>query len=55
MIAAVLNGADLKIIGNNVNKLIFSLHVNPEIKSIEELRGKRIAGVIFAAGQQPVV
>jgi ABC-type nitrate/sulfonate/bicarbonate transport system substrate-binding protein len=43
MIAAVLNGADLKIIGNNVNKLIFSLHVKPEIKSIEELRGKRIA------------
>ena len=43
VIAAVLNGADLKIIGNNVNKLIFSLHVKPEIKSIEELRGKRIA------------
>ena len=43
VIAAVLNGADLKVIGNNVNKLIFSLHVKPEIKSIEELRGKRIA------------
>lgn len=43
VIAAVLNGADLKVMGNNVNKLIFSLHVKPEIKSIEELRGKRIA------------
>jgi ABC-type nitrate/sulfonate/bicarbonate transport system substrate-binding protein len=43
VIAAVLNGADLKVIGNNVNKLIFSLHVKPEIKTIEELRGKRIA------------
>src|SRR6266581_8349761 len=29
MIAAVLNGADLKIIGNNVNKLIFSVHTKP--------------------------
>jgi NitT/TauT family transport system substrate-binding protein len=43
VMAASLSGADLKVIGNNVNKLIFSLHVKPEIKSIEELRGKRIA------------
>jgi NitT/TauT family transport system substrate-binding protein len=43
VMAAVLNGADLKIIGNNVNKLIFSVHTKPEVKSIEELRGKRIA------------
>jgi NitT/TauT family transport system substrate-binding protein len=42
MIAAALSGADLKVFGNNVNKMIFSLHVKPEIKSIEELRGKRI-------------
>ena len=43
VIAADLSGADLKLIGNNVNKLIFSLHTKPEIKSIEELRGKRLA------------
>lgn len=43
VMAASLSGADLKVIGNNVNKLIFSLHARPEIKSIEELRGKRIA------------
>ena len=43
MIAAVLSGADLKVFGNNVNKMIFSLHTKPEVKSIEELRGKRIA------------
>src|SRR3954462_2189157 len=43
LIAAVLSGADLKVFGNNVNKMIFSLHTKPEIKSIEELRGKRIA------------
>ena len=41
--AASLSGADLKIFGNNVNKLIFSLHTKPEVKSIDELRGKRIA------------
>src|SRR4029077_9447234 len=42
MIAATLSGADLKVIGNNVNKMIFSIHTKPEVKSIEELRGKRI-------------
>jgi NitT/TauT family transport system substrate-binding protein len=42
MMAAVLSGADLKVIGNNVNKMIFSIHAKPEVKSIEELRGKRI-------------
>jgi NitT/TauT family transport system substrate-binding protein len=41
--AASLSGADLKIFGNNVNKLIFSLHTKSEVKSIDELRGKRIA------------
>ncbi len=43
MMAAVLSGADLKAIGNNVNKLIFSIHARPEVKSMEDLRGKRIA------------
>ena len=42
MMAAVLSGADLKVIGNNVNKMIFSIHTKPEVKSVEELRGKRI-------------
>jgi len=43
VMAASLSGADLKVIGNNVNKLIFSIHAKPEVKSLEELRGKRIA------------
>jgi len=43
VMAASLSGADLKVIGNNVNKLIFSIHAKPEIKGLEELRGKRIA------------
>jgi NitT/TauT family transport system substrate-binding protein len=43
MMAAVLSGADLKAIGNNVNKLVFSIHVRPDVKSVEDLRGKRIA------------
>lgn len=43
VMAASLSGADLKVIGNNVNKLIFSIHAKPDVKSLEELRGKRIA------------
>ena len=42
MMAAVLSGADLKVIGNNVNKMIFSIHTKPEVKTVEELRSKRI-------------
>jgi NitT/TauT family transport system substrate-binding protein len=40
--AAALQGADLKVIGNAGNKMIFSLYVRPEIKTIEALRGKKI-------------
>jgi NitT/TauT family transport system substrate-binding protein len=40
--AAALQGADLKIIGNSGNKMIFSLYVRPEIKTVEALKGKRI-------------
>ena len=49
MIAAVLSGADLKIIGNNVNKMIFSIHTKPDVKSVEELRGKRIGVTRFGS------
>src|SRR5437762_4817993 len=41
-IAAALQGADLKIIGNSGNKMVFSLYVRPEIKSVEALKGKKI-------------
>jgi ABC-type nitrate/sulfonate/bicarbonate transport system substrate-binding protein len=41
-IAAALQGADLKIIGNSVNKMIFSLYVRPEFKTVESLKGKKI-------------
>src|SRR5215470_10745089 len=40
--AAALQGADLKVIGNAGNKMIFSLYVRPEIKTIEALKGKKI-------------
>ena len=40
--AAAMQGADLKIVGNSTNKLIFSIYVRPEIKSIEGLKGKKI-------------
>jgi ABC-type nitrate/sulfonate/bicarbonate transport system substrate-binding protein len=48
-IAAALQGADLKIIGNSGNKMVFSLYVRPEIKSVEALRGKRIGITRFGS------
>ena len=41
-LAAAFSGADFKVIGNNVNKLIFSMYARPEIKRVEDLKGKRI-------------
>ena len=40
--AAALQGADLKIIGNSGNKMIFSLYVKPEVKTVEALKGRKI-------------
>jgi ABC-type nitrate/sulfonate/bicarbonate transport system substrate-binding protein len=40
--AAALQGADIKIIGNTTNKMIFSIYARPEIKSVEGLKGKKI-------------
>ena len=48
-IAAALSGADVKIIGNSGNKMVFSLYVRPEIKSIEMLKGKRIGITRFGS------
>jgi NitT/TauT family transport system substrate-binding protein len=48
-IAAALSGADLKIIGNSGNKMVFSLYVRPEIKNVEGLRGKRIGITRFGS------
>jgi NitT/TauT family transport system substrate-binding protein len=42
VMAAGLKGADMKVIGNSVNKMIFSIYARPEIKSIEQLKGKKI-------------
>jgi NitT/TauT family transport system substrate-binding protein len=41
-IAASLSGADFKVIGANVNKLIFSMFARPDIKRVEDLKGKKI-------------
>jgi ABC-type nitrate/sulfonate/bicarbonate transport system substrate-binding protein len=35
VMAASLSGADLKVIGNNVNKLIFLVPRKPEVKNLE--------------------
>ncbi len=40
--AAALSGADFKVIGANVNKLIFSMFARPDIKRVEDLKGKKI-------------
>jgi ABC-type nitrate/sulfonate/bicarbonate transport system substrate-binding protein len=40
--AAALQGADVKIIGNTTNKMIFSIYARPDIKTVEQLKGKKI-------------
>ena len=47
--AAALKGADIKIIGNTVNKMIFSIYVRPEIKSVEGLKGKKLGVTRFGS------
>ncbi|HEX5607768.1 MAG TPA: ABC transporter substrate-binding protein, partial [Candidatus Binatia bacterium] len=37
------------IIGNTTNKLIFSIYVRPEIKTIEDLKGKKIGVTRFGS------
>ena len=48
-IAAALSGADLKIIGNSGNKMVFSLYVRPEIKNVDGMRGKKIGITRFGS------
>jgi NitT/TauT family transport system substrate-binding protein len=40
--AAALQGADIKIVGNTTNKLIFSIYARPDIKGVDGLKGKNI-------------
>jgi NitT/TauT family transport system substrate-binding protein len=47
--AAALKGADMKVIGNSVNKMIFSIYARPEIKSVEQLKGKKIGVTRFGS------
>lgn len=47
--AAALQGADIKVIGNTTNKLIFSIYVRPEIKTVESLKGKKIGVTRFGS------
>lgn len=41
-IAAALSGADFKLVGATVNKLIFSMYTTADIKRVEDLKGKKI-------------
>lgn len=47
--AAALQGADIKIVGNATNKLIFSIYARPEIKTVEGLKGKKIGVTRFGS------
>jgi len=47
--AAALQGADIKVIGNTTNKLIFSIYARPEIKNVEDLKGKKIGVTRFGS------
>jgi NitT/TauT family transport system substrate-binding protein len=46
---AIWSGADLKILAQMTNALFFSLIVRPEIKKLEDLKGKKIGVTIGAA------
>lgn len=48
-IAAALKGADIKIIGATVNKMIFSIYSKPDIKSIEGLKSKKLGVTRFGS------
>ncbi|HXG53515.1 MAG TPA: ABC transporter substrate-binding protein [candidate division Zixibacteria bacterium] len=47
--AAAMQGADIKIIGNTTNKLIFSIYARPEIKTVEGLKGRKIGVTRFGS------
>jgi NitT/TauT family transport system substrate-binding protein len=47
--AAALQGADIKIIGNTTNKMIFSIYARPEVKNVEGLKGKKIGITRFGS------
>jgi NitT/TauT family transport system substrate-binding protein len=47
--AAAVAGADIKFIGNQVNKMIMSMYVRPEIKSVDGLKGKKIGITRFGS------
>lgn len=42
VVQASLRGAELKMIANTINRLVFSLMSRPEIQSPSDLRGKKI-------------
>ncbi len=47
--AATLKGADIKIIGATVNKMIFSIYSKPDIKTMEGLKGKKLGVTRFGS------
>jgi NitT/TauT family transport system substrate-binding protein len=46
---AILAGADVRIIASSLNRLVGSIYVRPEIKTAEDLKGKKIGISRFGA------
>lgn len=49
MLAAVMNGAQLKIVGGMINRMPFALLAQPEIKTGAQLKGKKIGITRFGS------
>jgi len=46
---AILSGADLKIVASSLNRLVGSIYARPEIKTPEQLKGKKLGVSRFGA------
>ncbi len=51
-LTAILNGADLVLVGGTMNKLPFSMVTQPEIRDPKQLKGKKIGVVNFGGANE---
>jgi ABC-type nitrate/sulfonate/bicarbonate transport system substrate-binding protein len=54
-LTAILNGADLVIVGGTMNKIPFSMVTQPEISNPKQLKGKKIGIVNFGGANEYAV
>src|SRR5581483_5813800 len=55
IVQAALHGADLVMIANTVNTLVYSVMTRPDVKSPEDLRGKTLGVTRLGGGTDYVV